>query len=273
MNRDRHPTRSKQSVQRLDRTRRPQRTPPEDGEHARTTAFRDTDDTVTPLDDVDADAYDEPWPTRLPSSARRYDAQTWQQGNTRVVAHPRAVQPIPRRTSAYQQPLAIEEEVPVAQPQRRRRRGQRAHPLLYLGTGMLAMLALWVLLQWAVSWWQLHRDDVTYGRPRTYQLDAVFGHNDSAANPTHIIIVNLNRHLIVMELPGGDASHARIYSGPTLFGDGQELQPVTGRALDGNGDGKLDLVLYVQDQRIVFINDGTQFRPLKPGEHVTIPPQ
>jgi len=40
---------------------------------------------------------------------------------------------------------------------------------------------------------------------------------------------------------------------------------------DFNGDGKLDLVLYVQDQRIVFINDGTQFRPLKPGERITIP--
>jgi hypothetical protein len=56
-----------------------------------------------------------------------------------------------------------------------------------------------------------------------------------------------------------------------LFGDGQDLTPATGKAIDVNGDGKLDLVLYVQDQRIVFINDGTQFRPLKPGEQVNIP--
>ncbi len=86
-----------------------------------------------------------------------------------------------------------------------------------------------------------------------------------------IIIVNLKRHVIIIELPGGDLSKSRIYSGPTLFGDGQDLTPVTGKAVDVNGDGKLDLVLLLQDQRIVYINDGTQFRPAKPGEHVTLP--
>lgn len=136
---------------------------------------------------------------------------------------------------------------------------------------MLFMLALWLGLQWLGAWWSLHNDDVTYGRPRTFQFDAVFGHSDSVASPTHIIIVNLNRHIILIELPGGDSSHARIYNGPTLFQDGGDLLPVTAKAIDVNGDGKLDVVLYVQEQRIVFINDGTQFRPLKAGEQITIP--
>jgi hypothetical protein len=136
---------------------------------------------------------------------------------------------------------------------------------------MIFMLALWTGLQMFLSWWQVHNDDVNYGRPRTFQFDAVFGHADSADNPTHIIIVNLNRHIIIIELPGGDPSHSRIYSGPTLLGDSQDLTPVTAKAIDVNGDGKLGLVLYVQDQRMVFINDNGQFRPLKPGEQVTIP--
>jgi len=222
------------------------------------------------LTEAEQDFYDDPRPGRLPSSARRYNPQVWQQGNTRYEYRPTVVQTkIPPRRSA-QAPVQETEDIPQAKP-KRQRRGLMAHPLLYLGIGMLAMLALWVGLQWLGSWWQLHQDDATYGRPRTYQFDAVFGHSDSPANPTHIIIVNLNRHVIVIELPGGDPTHSRIYSGPTLFGDGQDLTPVTGKAIDVNGDGKLDLVLFIGDQRIVYINDGTQFRPLKPGEHVTIP--
>ena len=39
---------------------------------------------------------------------------------------------------------------------------------------------------------------------------------------------------------------------------------------DVNGDGKLDMLVHIQDQTFVFLNDGTQFRPLKPGEHITL---
>lgn len=222
------------------------------------------------LTEIEQDYEDDPRPGRLPSSARRYTQQVWQQGNTRYEMRPGVVKTaIPPRRSALP-PAQETEDIPQARP-KRQRRGLMAHPLLYLGIGMLVMLAAWTGLQMLGTWWQIHQDDVTYGRPRTYQFDAVFGHSDSPANPTHIIIVNLNRHVIVIELPGGDPTHSRIYNGPTLFGDGQDLTPVTGKAIDVNGDGKLDLVLYLQDQRIVFINDGTQFRPLKPGEQVNIP--
>ncbi len=65
-------------------------------------------------------------------------------------------------------------------------------------------------------------------------------------------------------------THARIYNGPTLFGDGQDLTPVTAEFGDVNGDGKPDMIVHIQDQRLVFINDGTQFRPLQQGEHVNL---
>ncbi len=74
----------------------------------------------------------------------------------------------------------------------------------------------------------------------------------------------------IFEIPGGDASRTRIYTGPVLFGDGQDLTPITGELRDVNGDGKPDLVVYIGDQRIVYINDGTMFRPLQPGEHIDI---
>ena len=143
-------------------------------------------------------------------------------------------------------------------------------PLLAIIVGMLAMIVLVVAFSAFGSWWQVHQDDATYGRPRTFQINAVVGHADSPSNPSHFIFLNLNRHVVIVEIPGGDASHARIYNGPTLFGNGQDLTPVTGEFRDVNGDGKPDMIVHIQDQTLVYINDGTQFRPLQPGEHVNL---
>lgn len=142
----------------------------------------------------------------------------------------------------------------------------RAHPLLYLGVGMVAMLALWTLLTTAIGWWNTTMDDIHYGRPRTFQIDAVVGHNDSAANPSHFIAINLNSRIEIIEFPGGDGSKARIYLGPQLFGTGQDLVPVTLSFADVNGDHRPDMIIHFQSTRIVFINDQGGFRPLRPNE-------
>lgn len=149
-------------------------------------------------------------------------------------------------------------------------RGRRRVPWPALIMGMLLMMGLVVGLRAFGSWWQTHQDDSTYGRPRTYQLDAVVGHLDGANHTSHFIFMNLNRHVVILEFPGGDTTHALIYTGPTLFGDGGDLLPVTGEFKDVNGDGRPDMIVHIQDQTIVFINDGTKFRPLQPGEHVSI---
>lgn len=146
----------------------------------------------------------------------------------------------------------------------------RGHPLLYLGLGMLAMLALWTLLSFLFSWWNTTLDDIRYGRPRTFQVDAVVGHNDSAASPSHFIAINLNGRIDVIEMPGGDASHARIYLGPQLYDTGDNLTPVTLSFLDVNGDHKPDMIVHFKSSEIVFINDGGGFRPLRPDEQHTV---
>jgi|SRR5581483_4431925 len=146
----------------------------------------------------------------------------------------------------------------------------RRRPLLALGVGMILMLALVVCLSMFSTWWQQHQNDVTYGRPRTYQVDAVVGHQDSASRPSHFIFMNFNRHVLIIEFPGGDTAHALIYTGPALLGDGGDLIPVTGEFRDVNGDGHLDMIVHIQDQTIVFINDGAKFRPLQPGEHINL---
>jgi hypothetical protein len=147
-------------------------------------------------------------------------------------------------------------------------RKDKRFPLIAVIVGMLLMAALYVMLSTFGSWWQIHQDDVTYGRPRTYQVNAVVGHSDSASNPSHFIFLNLNRHVVIVEMPGGDSTHSRIFNGPTLFGNGQDLTPVTAEFKDVNGDGKVDMIVHIQDQRLVFLNDGTQFVPQQPGQQV-----
>jgi hypothetical protein len=172
--------------------------------------------------------------TRRPTSAVRYQAprqQVIQRGNKRIVIHN---EPPPTR---------------------------RLHWSLVLGIGMLLMLALWVLGSYVLSWWQNHQLDSIYGMPRTYQTDQVVGHDDSEQHPTHFIAIHLNSRIIIIEMPGGDSTHARIYSGPTLFSDNGGSIPVTLEFRDVNGDGKVDMIVHIGDQSIVYLNDGTQFKP------------
>jgi hypothetical protein len=133
---------------------------------------------------------------------------------------------------------------------------------------MIFMIAVWLGGNTVLSWWQTHQDDSSYGRPRTFQTDAVVGHGDSSTNPTHFIAVNLNRHIIIIELPGGDSSKAKMYSVTTLYGDGQDLTPVTLSFKDVTGDGLHNMEIHIQDQTIVLINDQGSFRPLKQGKKI-----
>jgi hypothetical protein len=176
---------------------------------------------------------------RMPTSTRRYDRGQDQevitQGNRRIVIHS------------------------APPPQEKR----HMHWLVWVGIGMLVMIAGWILFSSASTWWANQQNTWSYGLPRTYQIDQVVGHADSVAHPSHFIALNLNGHIDVIELPGGDATHARIYTGPELFGVDAMLTPVTLSFKDVNGDGKPDLLLHVQDQTIVFLNDGTQFKTPK----------
>jgi hypothetical protein len=134
-------------------------------------------------------------------------------------------------------------------------------PIVALLIGMVVAIILVMVFGAFSSWWRTYQDDIHYGRPRTYQIDAVVGHGDSAANPTHFIFLNLHRHVEIIEIDGGNPAHTHIYVGPVLFGDGQDLTPITGEIRDVNGDGKPDLIVHIQDQEIVYLNNGTIFVP------------
>lgn len=142
----------------------------------------------------------------------------------------------------------------------------RAHPLLFLGLGMLAMLACWTLLTAGLNWWSDTMNYLHYGYPRTFQMDAVVGHNDAVNSPSHFLATNLHGRLEIIEFPGGDGTHARIFLGPQLFGPDADKAPVTLQFADVTGDHKPDMLVFFQSSWIVFINDQGSFRPPTPQE-------
>ncbi len=228
------------------------------------------------------DEYDDAGPSRMPSSVRRYrsdvqretdrtpaDVQSLAQNDYSSSFSPRSKGVPPRRTAAQRREVDTEDIV-VRKSSELVYARRRLHWLVYLGLALLVMLVGWIVLSTVTNWWQVTQDDWHYGRPRTAQYDVVVGHKDSPTSPSHFIALNLRRHIEIIECPGGDCTNAKIYVGPVLIGQGQDLAPVTLSFKDVNGDGKLDMIVNVQDSRIVFINENGAFRPQKPGENVQL---
>jgi hypothetical protein len=231
-----------------------------------------------------AEQYDDDiWPTRMPTSTRRYQSDVKTETGRKAadvqdeyhfVAHnPHGRKnAVPARRTATAVTPAVQpasrrqvvntDEIAIHKPYKRR----QFHWLVYAGMALCVMLAGWVILTVVSNWWQVTQDDWHYGRPRTYQVDQAVGHNDSPTNPSHFIALNLNRHVEVIEFQGGDASKSKIYLGPILTGPGQDLAPVTLSFRDVTGDHKLDMILNIQGSHFVFVNDNGQFRTPKPNE-------
>lgn len=163
----------------------------------------------------------------------------------------------------------------LALPGRRSRRNPLLavavpHPLVLVAFMLAVMLLGFLLLSNLVQWWQTWQDDLTYGRPRTSQLDAWVGHNEQGNHPTHLIAQNLDRQISIIEYPGGDPNKARVLVGPHLFGKGDELAPVKLRLIDVNGDNHVDLVATIGGQHIIYINENGQFRLLRADERTQV---
>ncbi|GCF07587.1 hypothetical protein [Dictyobacter arantiisoli] len=163
----------------------------------------------------------------------------------------RAVRPLPLNTSS---------------PGRKPRRITSAF-VFSIVLGMAGMVLLWMLFGLVSNWGTTLWDDAHYGRPRTYQTDVRVGHNhDQTGTPSHFIALNLQRRIQVIEFPGGDATHTRVFLVPLLEPPSTDLVPVTLTFVDVNNDKQLDMVVLFEQQRVVFLNDGQSFRLPLPSE-------
>jgi hypothetical protein len=243
---------------------------------------------VTEEEMLNEGEYDDKWPSRQPSSTRRYQGLADVRTETGRVADVQLqpgrrsyVNPAGERHTIPPRRTATQGRIPVVQTASPARvyideentrakttedyrtvspRGKRRfHWSVFVGLALLIMIFGWIALGALGTWWQTTTDDWHYGRPRTFQIDQVVGHHDSLQNPSHFIAMNLNRHVVIIEIPGGDVSKSVVFSGPTLLGPGQDLAPVTLTFQDVNHDGKLDMIVNVQGSQFVFLNENGTF--------------
>lgn len=217
-------------------------------------------------------------------SALRYrPIDTGQAGPDPVALRQRRARPAARSTApvtADDQDVAEE-----AQPPRRSRslppvtprqnslplRPRRhLHPLFFVGAGLLATILLWMLLMQVIAWGTNTYNTLMYGYPRTFQVDAVVGHDDSPQHPSHFIAVNLHGTINIIEFPGSDPSRARLLVSSSSLGPGADLAVVTLRFVDLKHDGKPDMLVDIGGVQSVLINNGSTFRVPTPTEQQQI---
>ncbi|NWG22673.1 MAG: hypothetical protein HXY39_20390 [Chloroflexi bacterium] len=141
---------------------------------------------------------------------------------------------------------------------------------MYLVTGLLALLAIYAVMGNVVGWGQERIDDLRYGATRTFHTRAVVGHDDSAAMPTHFIAMNLNRQVVILEIPGGDSAKTRVITGPYLFGAGEDKTPILLAFSDVTDDGMPDMIVNIKNEAIVYVNRDGQFQPVSPEERAML---
>lgn len=270
-------------------------TPPRSDVTHETLSNRDSDETY------DDEQYDDVWPSRRPTSTRRYRSDVQTEGSysqpgratrtSELQATPRtpyrASNPGRNTSSIPARRTATQTNLPAIQPPRRRtvniepaqpqksivpQKGQKpehhVHWLVYAGLAMLGMLIVWLLLTSFLSWWQVKMDDLHYGYPRTSQYDVIISPGDTTATPSHFVAMNLRRHIEILDCPASDCSKAKVLIGPVLIGQNQDLAPATLTFKDVNGDGKSDIIVNVQGSHFIFINDNGSFRQVRQTDNV-----
>jgi hypothetical protein len=85
------------------------------------------------------------------------------------------------------------------------------HPLVYIGSTIIAMLAIWWLTTAAWGWIIVHTSDaVTYGPTHGTTITAVIGGGDSADHPTTLIAMNNKGSVQIIKILANDPSKAQL---------------------------------------------------------------
>lgn len=127
-----------------------------------------------------------------------------------------------------------------------------------MAVGMVLAVVLVLLAQLLMGWLGNTWNDLHYGNPRTFQIDAVVGHEDSVAHPSHFIALNLHGQIDIVEFPAGKVSQARVYVGPQLSGPKAALVPVTLRFITPPRASLPNMVVIVGNRgsssQFIFVN-------------------
>ncbi len=201
-------------------------------------------------DDVNGEPDEPAYYNRPHTSVKTYGYPPTQRGRG-LNSHPNQHIDIPPRRSAMQ-PQKTED---IPRPKR------RIHPVAIAGVGAMVALLLWAGLTWAGNKWTDTLNDWTYTLTfRTFSVDYAVGHGgDSTDHPSHFIVQNDKRKIIIIEFPADNPAKLIIYYGPVLLGDGQDRVPITISFQPDTQTGEVDMVLHVEGQNYLFTNNGTKF--------------
>ena len=138
---------------------------------------------------------------------------------------------------------------------------RRSHlNLTSLGIGMMVALVAVLLGQLLIGWFSTTWDDIHYGTPRTYQIDAFVGH-EVTHTPSHFVALNLHGRIEILEWPGGDPTKMKIYLGPQITASDADKVPVTLRFVDPHLTHYPDMIVQFQGTQVVFHNVHGMFQP------------
>jgi hypothetical protein len=121
------------------------------------------------------------------------------------------------------------------------------------------MLLGWTVLSIVSGFIQHKRDDLLYGTPRTFQIDANVGH---FGRVSHFTAINLDGYIEIFETQRGHPEAAKIYTPTALLIN--PTDPVTLSFQDVTGNGKLDMIITAPSFQEVMFNNGTSFQNQPP---------
>jgi len=148
---------------------------------------------------------------------------------------------------------------PVTQPPAPLPEKNRHHWLFWLGLVFCIMLIGWTVFTALSGFIQQKRNDIVYGTPRTFQIDAIVGHS---GRMSHFTAINLDGYIEIFETQRGHPEAARIYTPTTLTINSTD--PVILSFQDVNGDGKPDMIITAPSFQEVMFNNGATFQPQPP---------
>jgi hypothetical protein len=125
---------------------------------------------------------------------------------------------------------------------------------LFVGFGMSLPILLILTGQLLIGWGQVTLDTWRYGFPRTYQTNAYVGQEGVSRQPSHFIAINNQGQIEVIELPGNDPAHARIFLGPRMLGHNADLLPLTLSFPDPQHTHHPDMLVQFGNSSIHFVN-------------------
>lgn len=124
------------------------------------------------------------------------------------------------------------------------------HPLSYVGIALFVVALAWATTFFAPGIW----NEIHYGNPAVTETDAIVGHHDSSAHPSHFIATNYHGTILVVEMMGGDPAHSLVY----VVAHTSDTSDPAFIQFDGNTTP--NMYIYVGTVVFYMNNDGKEFK-------------